>query len=75
MASFCRARKISRYVVPARLYPVERCVGSLKFGGRRFQVCLNVMVTETFTGAQTYKINHEPNCNERSFIYLLACKI
>ena len=40
--------------------------------------CLNVTETETFTGtssSQTYKINHEFNCNENSLIYLLTSKI
>ena len=78
MASFRSARKISSYLVRAKLYPLERRVGSFKCGGRRCQVCLNVTETETFTSTstnQTYKINHEFNCNESSLIYLLTCKI
>ena len=53
-------------------------IGSFKCGGRCYQVCLNVTETETFTSTstnQTYKINHEFNCNESSLIYLLTCKI
>ena len=60
------------------MYPLERRVGSFKFGARRCQVCLNVTETEMFTSTstnQTYKINHKFNCNERSLIYLLMCKI
>ena len=78
MASFLSARKISSYLVRAKLCPLERRVGSFKCGGRCCQVCLNVMETETFTSTstnQTYKINHEFNCNESSLIYLLTCKI
>ena len=78
MASFCSARKISSYLVRAKLYLLERRVGSFKCGGRRCQVCLNVTETETFTSTstnQTYKINHEFNCNESSLMYLLTCKI
>ena len=78
MASFRSARKISSYLVRAKLYPLERRVGSFKCWGRRSQVCLNVTETETFTSTstnQTYKINHEFNCNESSLIYLLTCKI
>ena len=78
MASFRSARKIGSYLVRAKLYPLERRVGSFKCGGRRCQVYLNITETETFTGTstnQTYKINHEFNCNESSLIYLLTCKI
>ena len=78
MASSCSARKISSYLVRAKLYPLERRVGSFKCGGRHCQVCLNVTETETFTSTstnQTYKINHEFNCNQSSLIYLLTCKI
>ena len=49
MASFCSARKISSYLVQAKLYPLERHVGSFKCGGRHCQVCLNVTETETMT--------------------------
>ena len=78
MASFCRARNFSSYLVRAKLYPLERRVGSFKCWASRCQVCLNVTETETFTSTstnQTYKINHEFNCNESSLIYLLTCKI
>ena len=70
--------KISSYLVWAKLYPLERSVGSFKRGGRCCQVCLNVTETETFTSTsinQTYKVNHEFNCNESSLIYLITCKI
>ena len=78
MVLFRSAKKISSYLVQAKLYPLERRVGSFKCGGRRCQACLNVTETETFTSTstnQTYKINHEFNCNESSLIYLLSCKI
>ena len=78
MALFCSASKINSYLVRAKLYTLEKRVGSLKCGGRRCQVCLNVTEIETFTSTstnQTYKINHEFNCNESSLIYLLTCKI
>ena len=61
-ASFRSARKISSYLVRAKLYPLERSAGSFKCGGRHCQVCLNVTETEAFTSTstnQTYKINHE----------------
>ena len=78
MASFRSARKISSYLVRAKLYPLERRVGFFKCGSRRCQVCSNVTKTETFTSTstyQTYKITHEFDCNESSLIYLLTCKI
>ena len=59
-------------------YPLERRGGSFKCWGRRCQVCLNLTETETFTSAstnQTYKIDHDFNCNECSLIYLSTCKI
>ena len=78
MGSFRSTRKMSSYLVRAKLYPLERRVYSFKFGGRRCQVYLNVTETETFTSAstnQTDKVNHEFNCSESSLIYLLTCKI
>ena len=72
MTSFRSARKISSYLVRAKLYPLERSVGSFKCRGRRCQVCLNVTEIKTFTSIstnQTYKINYEFNCNESSLIY------
>ena len=78
MASFRSARKISSYLVRAKLYPLERSVGSFKCKGRRCQVCLNVTEIKTFTSTSTnqaYKINYEFDCNESSLIYLLTCKI
>ena len=68
---FRRARKISSYLVRVKLYSLERRVGSFQCGGSRFQVCLNVMETETFTSTstnQTYKINHEFNCNPEKIL-------
>ena len=78
MASFYSAKKISSYLLRAKMYPLKRRVGSFKYGGRRCQVCLNVTGTGTFTSTstnQTYKLNHELICNESPFIYLSMCKI
>ena len=72
------ARKTIRYLDGAKLYPLERHVGSFKCGGRRCNVCLNVTETEKFTSAstnETYEINHDFNCNESSLIYLITLKI
>ena len=64
MASCRSARKISSYLVRAKLYYLERHVGFCKCAGRRCQVWLNVTETETFTSTstnQTYKIKHRFN--------------
>ena len=53
MASLRSARKIRGYLVRAKLYLLERHVGSFKCGGRRCQVCLNVTETKAFTSTST----------------------
>ena len=78
MISFRSARKLSSYLVRARLYPIERAVGSFKCNGKRCQTCLNVKETDTFTSTttgETYKINHQFNCNSKCLVYLLTCKV
>ena len=78
MALFRSERKISSYLIWVKLFTLERRVVSLKCEGRRCQVWLNATETETFTSTctnQTYKINHELNCNESSLLYLLTTKI
>ena len=70
------ARKLSSYLVRAKLYPLERTVGSCKRYGKRCEVCDNVTETSTFTSTvtqNTYKINHQFNCNEKCPVYLLTC--
>ena len=53
MASFRSVRKISSYLVGAKLYPLKRRVGSFKCRGRRCQVCSSVTETETFSSTFT----------------------
>ena len=48
-------RKISSYLVRAKLYPLERKVGSERYGKSRCEVCLNIQETDTFTSATTGK--------------------
>ena len=77
MINFRIARKLSSYLVRATLYPSERFVGSFKCYGKRCVVCDNVTETSTFTSTatqNTYKINHQFNCSEKCFVYLLTCK-
>ena len=42
IVSYRSARKISSYLVRAKLYPLERKVGSEKCGKSRCEVCLNI---------------------------------
>ena len=59
MVSFRSARKMSSYLVRAKLYPEERTKGSYKCGSKRCEVCLNVNETSTFANTvagETYII-------------------
>ena len=78
MISFLSARKLSSYLVRAKLYPIERTVGSFKYSGKRCQACLNVSETDTFTSTttgETYEIDHQFKCNSKYLVYLLTCKV
>ena len=61
MVSFRSARKIKDYLVTAKLYPLERNVGSTKCNKSTCEVCNNIESTDlsssTITG-ETYKISH-----------------
>ena len=72
MISFRGARKLSRYLVRAKLYRLERTVDSVQSKGKRFH---NVKETETFistTMGKTFKINHKLNCKNKCLVYLLT---
>ena len=75
----CRnARTISRYLVRAKLYPLERFAGSRQCKNRRCEIFTNVTETDTFSSTVTgeaFQINHELNCDDKCFIYLLKCKV
>ena len=60
IVSYRSARKISSYLVRAKIYPSERKVGYEKCSKSRCQVCLNIHETDTFTSTTTgesFKIN------------------
>ena len=62
MVSFQSAQKLSSYLVRAKLYPLQRKVGSSKCGKQRCEVCNNVTDTSIFSSTvtgDTFKINHE----------------
>ena len=74
--SFRSARKLSSYLIRAKLYSTERTIGFYKCGGKRCEVCINVNETSTFTSivtGETYIINHAFDCNKRCLVYLLTC--
>ena len=78
MISYRSARKISSYLVRAKLYPLERKTGSYKCGNSRCLVCKNIEQTDTFSSTVTdesFKINHHLCCNDKCLIYLLTCKV
>ena len=74
--TFKSARELSSYLVRAKLYPLQRTVGSFKRNKPWYEVCLNVIETDTFTSTATgesFKINHKFNCDGKYLIYLLTC--
>ena len=78
MIPFRSARKLSSYLIRAKLYPLERTVGSVQCKGKRCQTCHNVKETETFTSTttgKTSKINHKFNRNDKCLVYLLTCNV
>ena len=77
MVTLRSSRKLSSYLVRAKLHPLERVTGSCKCHGIRCVMCLNFNKTSTFTSSVTheiYKINHKFDSNSKCFIYLLTCK-
>ena len=78
MVSYRSAKKLSSYLVRAKLYPLERKRGSYKCGNLRCLVCNNIEKTDTFTSTVTgesFKIHHHLCCNGKYLIYLLTCKV
>ena len=75
IVSFKSAQKLSSYLVRAKLYPLERTVGSFKCNKHQCEVCINVIETDIFTSTATgesFKINHKFNCDDKCLIYLLT---
>ena len=48
MVSFRSARKLSRYLLRAKLYTLKRKLGSFECKGKRCQISLNVTETDSF---------------------------
>ena len=75
MITFYSARKLSTYLIRAKLYPLERILGSSNFYSRWYKVCDNVTETLTFNSTvtqNTFKINHQFNCSKKRLVYLLT---
>ena len=75
---FRSARKLGSYLGSAKLYALERTVGSGQCKGKQCQTCHNVKETETFTSIttdKTFKINHKFNCNNTCLVYFFICNI
>ena len=77
MVSYRSSRKLSSYLVTAKLYPTERIVGSKGCGKKCWEVCVNVCETDTFTSTvtgETFKINPKLDCDDKCLIYLFTCE-
>ena len=73
---FRSTHKLSSYLVRAKLYPLERRMGSCKCRCNRCQVCRSITETDMFicnNDQRSYKINHSFDCNEKCLIHLLTC--
>ena len=55
MILFKTSRKLSSYPVRAKLYPIERLVGSFKYNKALCLACVNITATNTFTSITTGK--------------------
>ena len=55
MVTLRGSRKLSSYLVRAKLYPLERVTGSCKCHGKRCVVSLKVSETSTFTSSVTHE--------------------
>ena len=73
---FRSARKLSSYLVWAKLYPLERRMKSYKCRCNRCQFCRSIPETDMFicnNNQRSSKISHSLDCNEKCLIYLLTC--
>ena len=76
LVSFRRCHKINSYLVRAKLYPIERAVGSFRCARKLCEVCKYITETDTFTSSvtgETYKINHRLDCIDKYLVHLLTC--
>ena len=84
MVSPRSARKLSTYIVKAKLYTLQKTIWPSKCRRKRdwtmsttFQLCQNVIEIECFANistGKTCKINNRFNCSGKYLIYLLTCQ-
>ena len=76
--SFRIARKLRSHLVRSELYPLQRATGSCKCNTPRCQGGKNVKKCYEFSShvtKETFKINHYFDCNIKSLICLIPCKV
>ena len=77
LVAFRTARNLGNFLVRAKVYPMEREKGSCKCGKKRCATCLNNCQTDFFirsANGKVFKINHQLNCDDKCFVYLLTCR-
>ena len=77
MVSYRSSRKLSSYLVRAKLYPIDRTVESKSCGKKQCEECVNVCETDTFSSTvneEMFKINHNLNCDDMCLICLFMCE-
>ena len=75
MVSFRSSRKARSYLVRAKLFPLDRFIGSSRCAKKCCDVCVNNSRMDTFTSTitgETYKVNHKFNCDDKYLIYQLT---
>ena len=75
--SYRTSYSLKNHLVRAKVYPLERIVGSQKCNKSRCQTCNNVKESTTFqcsVDKKDYKINHQFNCDSNCIVYLFTCK-
>ena len=68
---------LKNHLVRAKVYPLERTVGSQRCNKPRCLTCRNVKETCTFqcsVDKQVYRINYQFNCDSKCLVYLITCK-
>ena len=76
MVTFRSARKIKDSHVRAKLYPIERNVGSRKCNKIRCEVLTILKVQISFLAQLLvrHRINHYFNCDSKCLVYFTTCR-
>ena len=76
--SFRNCKTIKETLVRAKLPPLSTKKGTFQCTDKRCTTCKNMAATSEFTSkvsGKKYQINFELNCNSKSIIYLISCKV